>query len=114
MRNKKLIGILLALVVLVTAVFGARRIQNRLWDVKLFGYLWADDTVAGQKAWGTTGTADTLVLAGIDSTSHVFIMPRAKTSGLRHSISSNGDTVFVTSDTSLTATTDTYDYFVIH
>lgn len=113
MSKKRIIGFVL-LIVLITAVFGARRIQNRFWDVKLQGWLWADDTIAGQKAWGTTGTADTLVIAGIDSTSHVFIAPRAKTSGLRHTISSNGDTVFVTSDTSLTADTNTYDYFVIH
>lgn len=70
---------------------------------------------AGERTWGTTGTADTLVITGVDTLCAVLLTP--KTTGIEnlyYDIRSAGDTVFVTSDSSGTASTDKYSYVIIY
>jgi len=68
--------------------------------------------ICGQRTWGTTGTADTLVISGLDTTDIVFVTPNTATGTLRTDISTNGDTCFVTSSASETATSDSYFWLV--
>jgi len=110
-----LTGLALAFLLICAGVFLAARprVLNPIWNVRLQGHLFADSLICGQKTWTTTGTADTLTIAGLDSSATVFLTPITATGTLRGSVGSNNDTVFVTSSGSETGGTDKYNYFIV-
>lgn len=102
----------LILFVIGSAIIGQGR-WNPIYNPKVEGWLFVDTNVGGQRTWGVTGTADTLVVAGIDSTNfRVLVTPVTNIENMRASIGTNGDTVFVTSDSAQTAATDKYNWLI--
>jgi Flp pilus assembly protein TadG len=108
---KKILLITVVLLIAVGSVMLSQRRLNNLSNVVLKGWVWAENNIANTRTWGVTGTADTVIVGGIPSDAHVFLTPNTATGTLRYSI--NGDTLFVTSSASETASTDKYDYLII-
>ena len=85
-----------------------------LYNQQVQGWLYGKDAqFAGERIWGTTGTADTLVITGVDVTCVVMLTAKTAMGDLSYDIEAAGDTVFVTSGGSETAATDKYGYIVI-
>lgn len=95
-------------------VAGAWR-GKKLHNPWITGHPIAASTWAGLETWAKTGTVDTLVVTGIDTTWYVFISPVDSTSkGIMHTyISRDNDTVFVKCDSSLTANEFKYNWMVV-
>ncbi len=67
-----------------------------------------------ERTWGHTGTLDTVVITGLDTTCNVFLQPKTtQIENLIYDIQSGGDTLFVTADSAGTADTDKYSILII-
>lgn len=117
MRTKNIWVIMIAVVLIsLFAVLGSQSITKVERNLQVKGWLFgnaSDKTWAGQTTWVTTGTADTLLVSGVDTTCVVFLAPKTATGTLRYDIATAGDTIFVTSSGSETGGTDKYAWIVI-
>jgi len=107
-------AILVVLLLLVMSfLFMAQGPNGTIWNYQIRGFLYGKDAqFAGERAWGTTGTADTLIVTGVDTSCVVFLTSKSDSVYFYYDVGSS-DTIFVTSNQSLTATTDKYSYLVI-
>ena len=114
MKKINVYKILVLVFVCMFLMAGAWR-GKKLTNPWIKGVPIATSTWAGLETWGTTGTADTFTVSGIDSTWYVFINAVDSTStGLIHTyISRNGDSVFVRCDSSKTADEFKYNWMVL-
>jgi len=107
--------VLVSLLLLVVMQVQSQRHLDRLQNPMVIGWMFGQgNEFAGEQVWGYTGTADTLVITGLDTTCVVFLT--AKTTDLEnlyYDIHAAGDTLFVTSDSSGTADTDKYSYIIV-
>lgn len=106
---------LLLVLVLAFMMLAAAVEYRRYTNLRIKGWLFADTSWAGLRTWNKTGTVDTLVVSGIDTTCYFFAFPAdSSTKYALHSyISRKNDTVFVRSDTSLTASERKYNWMVL-
>lgn len=86
---------------------------NPLYRPYVKGYLMVETRIGSQVTWSNADTLDTFVVAGIDTNWKVMITPVTKIEGLSYTISANGDSVFVESDSAQT-TSDKYNYFIFY
>ena len=115
--KKLLLALVPVAIILLSLVFflgDAQPIAGPFTNVQLKGWIFGGDAgIAGERTWAKSGTADTLLVSGVDITCVVFLCPKTATGTLRYDVATAGDTVFVTSSGSETATTDKYSYFII-
>jgi len=105
--------LVIGLILIMTMLFTGQ--MNRLWNPQVKGFLYGSDAqFAGERLWATTGTLDTLVVSGVDTTCTVYLTPKTATGTLRYDVATSGDTVFVTSSGSETANTDKYSYLIVN
>jgi len=115
-RSKSLVVLTLLALVVASFLFwnGARPVSGPFNNILLDGWIFApDQSLAGQRTWNTTGTLDTLLISGVDTTCVVFLTAKTATGTLRYDVATAGDTVFVTSSGSETGGTDKYNYFIL-
>jgi len=106
--------VLILLLVLGLFVLSEAVTPNRvITGLQVKGWLWGTSTIRGTQTWGTTGTADTLLVSGVDTDCYVFLQAQTAMGNLRYTISADGDTVFVTSASSETGSTDKYNYWIV-
>jgi len=112
---KKKLFIAIILVALVALLFlGSAQIYQSTTNLQVKGWLFGkDNSFAGERTWGTNGTADTLTISGVDTTCVVFLTPKTATGTLRYDIATAGGSIFVTSTGSETGGTDKYSYMII-
>jgi len=112
-NNRKFTNILLILVIALFCM-GAVKEYRRSTNLRVKGWLFGDTTWSGLETVANVAAVDTVVVAGIDTTCYVFITaiditPKAP---LYANISRNGDSIFVTCDSTL-AVTNKYNWMVI-
>lgn len=114
-RTNLFIALLVVVIACLLLMGQAKPIAGPFTNTLLKGWVFApSQSICGQRAWGTTGSADTLVVSGVDTTCLVFLSNKTAITGhLRYDIRAAGDTIFVTSDSSETASTDKYSYLII-
>jgi hypothetical protein len=112
---KKNLFAAIILVVLIALLFlGSAQIYQSTTNLQVKGWLFGkDNSFSGENTWGTTGTADTLLISGVDTTCVVFITPKTASGTLRYDVATAGDTIFVTSSASETGGTDKYSYLIV-
>jgi len=111
LKKWQLLVIVLLAFVMTAGVVEYRRYTN----LRVKGWLFGDSTWCGLRTWDKTGTVDTLAVSGIDTTCYFFAFPADSSTkyALHGYIGRDGDTVFVRSDTSLTADERKYNWMVI-
>jgi hypothetical protein len=112
--SKKLTTILLILLCAIIAV-GAVKSYTEGHNFKVKGWLFGkDEEFVGQRDWGTTGLLDTLVISNVDTLCLVFLTGKTSNTGeLYYDIATAGDTIFVTTEDTCTASTDKYNYMIV-
>ena len=105
----------LSIILLCVFLMAGAKEYGRETNLRIKGWLLTDTTWSGLETWGKTGTVDTLVVAGIDTTFYFFVNAVDSTSkGPLHGyISRNDDTVFVRCDSSLTAAEFKYNWIAL-
>lgn len=119
MKRKILIGFMALMLCILffhqVKIVESQSVLTRLNNPQVKGWLFGDAAqFAGEREWGTTGTADTLVVTGVDTSCAVFLTAKTATGTLRYDIKSAGDTIFVTSSGSETGGTDKYSYLIVY
>ena len=115
MFKNKLNVVLAVIIILLMATIVAQPVITPLNNVQIKGWLIGKDAqFSGTRTWGYTGAIDTLVISGVTTDCAVYLQPKTtQIENLIYSVSANNDTVFVTSDSAGTATTDKYDYMIV-
>lgn len=120
MKKKSFLKIgLFSLILAVAMLFmlqdiNSQQIVERHNNPQILGWMFGKDaSFAGERAWGYSGTLDTLVVSGVDITCSVYLTPKTATGTLRYDIKAAGDTIFVTSSGSETASSDKYAYLIV-
>lgn len=112
MKNKLLLNLALLVILFLASIIVAQGRWNPIHNPRVEGWLFLDTNVGGQRTWGSDGTADTLVVAGVDSTFKVLMTPVTQIENIRALFSTNGDTIFVTADSAQTGGTDKYNWMI--
>lgn len=112
MKNK-ILNVALIVIVFISVFAGVVE-YDRSTNLRVKGWLFGDTSWTGLETWTNAAAIDTVVIAGVDTTCYVFITPVDVTpkAPLYANISRNGDSVFVTCDSTL-GTTNKYNWMVI-
>lgn len=108
----KIFLIALMLILIILALLWTQTPNRIIYNLQVKGYLFGTSTLRGEQTWGYNGTLDTLVVSGVDANCYVYLTPLTAT-GVLSVTSVVADTIFVTSSTSETATTDKYNYLIL-
>ena len=112
---KKTLFALIAIVLVATLFLAAAQINGTLTNYQVKGWLFGKDiSFAGERTWAKTGTLDTLLVPGVDTTCVVYLASKTtQIENLFYDVATAGDTVFVTADSAGTAATDKYSYLIV-
>lgn len=112
MKNFKILLLALLVVSLVAIAWENPRATHITQNLQVRGWVMAgpNNTVAGERTWGSAGTADTLLVTGVDTLTVVTLTPKVSKSFLKYQC--ENDTIFVSSDSSETTATK-YSYFIV-
>lgn len=112
MKKNWIFLIILILVLAMVVILWAQTPNRIITNLQVKGYLFGTITLRGERTWGVNGTADTLIIAGVDTNCFVYLTPLTATGTLRVN-SVVDDTIFVVSSGSETAATDKYNYLIV-
>ena len=113
MKNKYFV--ILTVLVMCFLIMASAVEYRRIHNLRVKGWLFGDTTWCGLETWATTGTVDTLVASGVDTTCYFFVTSVDSTSKapLFGDIGRKNDTVFVKCDSSVTADELKYCWMII-